>query len=344
MEPKIRVFQQPARGANCADAGGKGSKGHRGCSRLGACERARPRPLLERAVRAAGKRPGLLALYAFNAELDRIVDATASRWRDRFACNGGATQSSFAAPGAKTGNPSPMRCSTAIAGHDLPKDAMIAMVDARMPVMFGEPPPDDRRSRPRFARRRARSSNSACAILGDRSEIAREASGHAGVAYGLTDMLAKLPFGRRVPQAVLAFVLCRKPRRRFCRRRARRDDAQASRLPPPISGASPRAIFSSSARRRPELDAAAWPAFLPLTLIKPHLRAMAAPDFDPLRPSSPSIRCGGSGESGGRRGGVHFRDADMVSTQPKSCKRFYTTAAAPSAARTISQWSLTDGP
>ena len=31
-----------------------------------------------------------------------------------------------------------------------------------------------------------------------------------------------------------------------------------------------------------DLDPAAWPAFLPLTLVKPYLRAMAAPDFDPL--------------------------------------------------------------
>ena len=31
-----------------------------------------------------------------------------------------------------------------------------------------------------------------------------------------------------------------------------------------------------------DLDRSAWPAFLPLTLVKPYLRAMAAPDFDPL--------------------------------------------------------------
>ncbi len=31
-----------------------------------------------------------------------------------------------------------------------------------------------------------------------------------------------------------------------------------------------------------DLDPSAWPAFLPLTLVKPYLRAMAAPDFDPL--------------------------------------------------------------
>jgi phytoene synthase len=32
----------------------------------------------------------------------------------------------------------------------------------------------------------------------------------------------------------------------------------------------------------PDLNPAVWPAFLPLTLVKPYLKAMAAPSFQPL--------------------------------------------------------------
>ncbi|HZV20869.1 MAG TPA: phytoene/squalene synthase family protein, partial [Hyphomicrobiales bacterium] len=48
-----------------------------------------------------------------------------------------------------------------------------------------------------------------------------------------------------------------------------------------LRGAANRALQQFRAIA-PELNAAAWPAFLPLTLVRPYLMAMAGEEFNPL--------------------------------------------------------------
>ncbi|MFZ1108698.1 MAG: squalene/phytoene synthase family protein [Rhodomicrobium sp.] len=230
----------------------------------------------------AGKRPGLLALYAFHAELDRIVDATSEPMAGQIRLQWWRDAIDVAAPGAKTGNLLADALLAAIAGHDLPKDPMIAMVDARMPVMFGDPPPDDRTLKATLRATEGAVFELACAILGDRSQIAREASRQAGVAYGLTDMLAKLPFGAARHRLLLPSSYAASRGVDFAAVERGETTPSFAAAAADLRGVAARA-FQQFGAKAPELAAEAWPAFLPLTLIKPHLRAMAAPDFDPLQ-------------------------------------------------------------
>jgi phytoene synthase len=187
----------------------------------------------------------------------------------------------FAAPGAKTGNPLADALLTAIAEHDLPKDPLIAMVDARVPVMFGDPPVDDRALRATLRATEGAVFELACAILGDRSQIAREASRQAGVAYGLTDMLIKLPLAASRHKLLPSSYAASRGVDFAAVDRGETTPSFAA-AAADLRGVASRA-FQEFRAKAPDLAAETWSAFLPLTLIKPYLRAMADPDFDPLQ-------------------------------------------------------------
>jgi 15-cis-phytoene synthase len=228
------------------------------------------------------KRPGLLALYAFHVELDRIVDATSEPMAGQIRLQWWREAIDFAAPGAKTGNPLADALLAAVAEHDLPKDPLIAMVDARVPVMFGDPPADDRVLKATLRATEGAVFELACDILGDRSQIAREASRQAGVAYGLTDMLVKLPLHAARHKLLLPSSYAASRGVDFAAVDRGETTPSFAAAAADLRGVASRA-FGQFRAKMPELAAEVWPAFLLLTLIKPYLRAMAAPDYDPLQ-------------------------------------------------------------
>ena len=72
------------------------------------------------------------------------------------------------------------RClSAAITEHNLSKDRLIGMVDARVPTMFGEPPLDDKALKTSLRETEGAVFEVAAAILGDRSDSAKAAAAHA---------------------------------------------------------------------------------------------------------------------------------------------------------------------
>jgi 15-cis-phytoene synthase len=230
----------------------------------------------------SGKRPGLLALYALHAELDRILDATNEPMAGQIRLQWWRDAIDNAAPGVKTGNPLADALLSAIAEHDLPKDPLIAMVDARVPVMFGDPPTDDRALKATLRATEGAVFELACDILGDRSQVAREASRQAGVAYGLTDMLIKLPFGAARHKLLLPSAYAASRGVDFAAVDRGETTPSFAAAAADLRGVAARA-FQQFRAKAPELATEVWPAFLPLTLIKPYLRKMADPDFDPLQ-------------------------------------------------------------
>ena len=89
-------------------------------------------------------RPALLALYAFNAELDHIPALVSEPMAGQIRLQWWRDAVDFATPGARTGNPVADTLSAAIIQHNLPKDRLIGMVDARVPAMFDDAPADDK--------------------------------------------------------------------------------------------------------------------------------------------------------------------------------------------------------
>ena len=229
----------------------------------------------------SAKRPGLLALYAVNAELDHILTSVSEPMAGQIRLQWWRDAVDLAAPGTRTGNPVADALSAAIVEHDLPKDRLIGMIDARVPAMFGDPPADEREMKASLRETEGAVFELAAAILGDRSEAAKEAAAHAGVAYGLTETLLKLPVLASRQKAVLPLSYLEG--RGIDLAAIHRGEASESfgAALADLRGTASRALQKFRAKAT-DLDAVAWPAFLPLTLVKPYLRAMAAPDFDPL--------------------------------------------------------------
>jgi phytoene synthase len=228
------------------------------------------------------KRPGLVALYAFNAELDRIVAAASEPMAGQVRLQWWRDAIELAAPGTKTGNPIADALLTAVSDHSLPKDRLTGMIDARIPALFAEAPLDDAALRASLRETEGAVFALASAMLGDRSEAAGEAAGHAGVAYGLTELLIALPFQASHDRLFLPSSHVESRGVDLAAVRRGKTTPSFAAAIADLRGVAALELQQFRAQA-PGLDAAAWPAFLPLTLIEPYLRAMAAPDFDPLR-------------------------------------------------------------
>jgi phytoene synthase len=226
-------------------------------------------------------RPGLLALYAFNAELDHIPALVSEPMAGQIRLQWWRDAVDFATPGARTGNPVADALSAAIIQYNLPKDRLIGMVDARVPAMFDDPPADEKALKASLRETEGAVFELAAAILGERSATAKEAAAYAGIAYGLTAMFIKLPFlASRQKVFLPSSYLENRGIDLAAIHRGETSESFGAALAD-LRGVASRALQQFRAKAV-DLDPAAWPAFLPLTLVKPYLRAMAAPDFDPL--------------------------------------------------------------
>ncbi len=229
----------------------------------------------------ARSRPAVLALYGFSAELDHILAAIQEPMAGQIRLQWWRDAIERAEPGSRTGNPTADALSAAIARHSLPKDRLIGMIDARVPAMFGDAPLDDKALKASLRETEGAVFELAAAILGDRSESAKAAAANAGVAYGLTETLLKLPFLASRQKAFLpsSYLESRGIDLAAVHRGEASESFRAAIAD--LRGVASRALQQFRANAA-DLAPSAWPAFLPLTLVKPYLRAMSAPDFDPL--------------------------------------------------------------
>lgn len=228
------------------------------------------------------KRPALLALYAFNAELARISGLVKEPMVGQIRLQWWRDAIDLAAPDRRTGNPVADALATTILNNNLPKELLVRMVDGRLPEIFGDPPLDITALRACLQETNGVVFEVAAAILGDTSEAARKAAEHAGLAYGLMEVLATLPVqaSRRKLMLPPSYLENRGIDVEIVFRGKANASFKAALAD--LRGASNRALqqFRSLS---PELHMAAWPAFLPLAIVKPYLKAMSAPDFKVLQ-------------------------------------------------------------
>jgi 15-cis-phytoene synthase len=156
------------------------------------------------------EREALFALYAFDAEVDRIRDLVHDPlpgeirlqwWRD--VANGERG-------GEARGHPVASALLEAIAAHELPRSAFDAYCEARIFDFYHDVMPDQTALEAYFGATQSAIIQLAAMILDkDAARGASEAAGHAGVSLGLVKILRKLPLIRRrgqgfVPQTILA--------------------------------------------------------------------------------------------------------------------------------------------
>ena len=154
-------------------------------------------------------RAAVLALYAFNAELDHILAAVSEPMAGQIRLQWWRDAVDLAPLGTRTGNPVADALSAAITEHNLSKDRLIGMVDARVPAMFGEPPLDDKALKTFLRETEGAVFELAAAILGDQKRV-RKSSRGAGRRCLWTDRNAsQAPFPGLASKSVFAIVVHR---------------------------------------------------------------------------------------------------------------------------------------
>ena len=155
------------------------------------------------------KREALFALYAFDAEIDRICDLAHDPlpgeirlqwWRD--VANGERD-------GEAKGHPVAASLLAAIADHGLPRAAFDSYCEARIFDFYHDLMPDQTALEAYLGATQSAIIQLAAMILyKDAAKNVTDAAGHAGVALGLAKILRQLPMIRRrgqgfVPQTIL---------------------------------------------------------------------------------------------------------------------------------------------
>ncbi len=156
------------------------------------------------------KREALFALYAFDAEVDRIRDLVHDPlpgeirlqwWRD--VANGERD-------GEAGGHPVASALLQAISAHDLPRAAFDAYCEARIFDFYHDVMPDQTALEAYLGATQSAIIQLAAMVLdNDAARQVSEPAGHAGVALGLVKILRQLPLIRRrgqgfVPQTIFA--------------------------------------------------------------------------------------------------------------------------------------------
>ncbi len=160
----------------------------------------------------ADKRPALAALYAFNAEIARIRDLVREPlpgevrmqwWRDLLE---GTPH------GESLANPVASALLDAIEAHNLPRQILINMIEARIFDLYDDVF-EDRNALEGYAGETASALIQLASIVLSPDYAARnaETAGHAGVAQAMAGILLLMPLHRRrgqvyVPQDMLAAV------------------------------------------------------------------------------------------------------------------------------------------
>lgn len=222
-----------------------------------------------------GKRPHLIALYAFNGEIaavrDRVREPMAGEvrlqwWRDAIA----------AGAGAPTGNPVADCLNETISACALPGAAFERLLEARIFDLYDDPMPD-RAALEGYCGETASTVIQLAMMILDRDAASdwADAAGHAGCAQAMTGLLRLLPLHRTRGQCFLPADLL----------------AAAGTSPQELIGGenregAARAIVAMTALAREHLDAfvshakglpqALRPAFLPLAPVPAYLKAMTA--------------------------------------------------------------------
>ncbi|MDF2995723.1 MAG: Squalene/phytoene synthase [Xanthobacteraceae bacterium] len=237
------------------------------------------------------RRGALFALHAFNIEVSRVREAITNPmagevrlqwWNDALIGD---------ARGDVAANPVAAALLDAITTYHLPKEALFALVDARIFDLYDDPLPSVNDLEGYAGETSSALIRLATLILTGASDTASaEAAGHAGVAYAVAGLLRAFPLHARRGQCFVPLELLRA-------HGVGRDEAVSGTVTPGLRAAL--ADMRNLARRHYEQAQVALlevrrenlPAFLPLALVPGDLARMERREHDPFVevPSTPPL-------------------------------------------------------
>lgn len=219
-------------------------------------------------------RPGLFALYAFNAEIARVRQMISDPmpgeirlqwWRDLLKGQG---------HGDVSANPNAAALSRTIERYNLPVSALEAMIDARVFDLYDDPMPSLNDLEGYAGETTSAVFQLAALILNNGEEAATATvAGHAGVAYALTGLMRALPHHASRRQVYLPSDL-------LSRHNVDMETLFQGKTTPELASAlgelreHTRHHMKRVRQNIDDVPPAAAAAFLPLVLVDPYLKVL----------------------------------------------------------------------
>lgn len=236
---------------------------------------------------SAAERRALLALYAFNVEIVRVRDQVSQPLPGEIRLQWWADMLSGHVHGSAEGNPVAAELLRAIRDFDLPVEPLSQLAEEHQFDLYNDPMPTMAALEGYLAATSSALFDLAAQVLGPRLEAVGHLARHAGLAQGITQVIANLPrdAARRqlfVPQQVLEKHNCRI------------EDVFAGKETPSLHAALEQ--LASEARRHvsmaqsllPQVPASVRPAFLPVSQTRADLERLSHPRRNPFVPQPPS--------------------------------------------------------
>ncbi|CTQ74972.1 phytoene/squalene synthase family protein [Roseibium alexandrii] len=228
-------------------------------------------------------RPGLMALYGFNAEISRIREIVSEPlpgevrlqwWRDFLE---GTSHGAFGA------NPVASALAQTIDRYKLPKNGLIAMTEARIFDLYNDPMPSLNDLEGYTGETVSGLIQLACWVLNNGEDPGTATvAGHAGVAYGMTGLMRALPWHASRHQMFL-------PKDVLDRHGVDPQTVFKGETTPELAAALSemrahvRHHMSRVKQAASDVPDNCRAAFLPLSLVEPFLKKMEAVDNNPLK-------------------------------------------------------------
>jgi phytoene synthase len=223
-------------------------------------------------------RPHIHALYAFSLEIARarqrvsepaLGEIRFQYWREVLAGEGGGEANPIAAALLDT-----------MARFGLPRDSLIALIDARLFDLYDAPMPSVA-TLEAYAKATASSLFQLAASILDPGAGSRSAAEHAGIAYAVTGLLRALPWHLNAGQIYIPRDILAEHSLKPEDLRLGRDNAALLAALADMRALAHRHLRAFAAIPAGSAGKAAL-AFLPIALCEPYLREMERPRYDPL--------------------------------------------------------------
>ncbi|KAB7739646.1 squalene/phytoene synthase family protein [Parvibaculum sedimenti] len=232
----------------------------------------------------SAKRPALIALYAFNAEIARVPEVVSEPMLGQIRLQWWRDTVEALSDGEARGHETAVALAETRSVAHWPQKELIALIDARERDL-DEAPFDSMAELESYAEETSsRLMMLAAQVLaGESTDMAAAAIKSAGVAYALTGLLRALPLHASQGRLYLPLDLLRShdidPHRIFA-------GEMSETLRNAIGEVATRARALLAGARAHKVDRAAIPALLPAALCDRYLRMVTAPGFDPFRQST----------------------------------------------------------
>ncbi len=227
-------------------------------------------------------RADLLALYAFNAEIARIPYLVSEPMVGQIRLQWWRDAIDLASAETRTGNPVADALGLAIRRHDLPKERLQAMVDARLFDLYTEPVSGIPAFKVYVQETAGALFALSCKVLGGSGPEVESASDAAGLAYGITALLRALPLHAASGRLFLPLTALQSADGARGVAGPDRDTPELRRELNDLDEAA-RHHLARFREQAASLPPALRPAFLILALVEPLLDRMSAPGHRPLQ-------------------------------------------------------------